>query len=62
MMQAACDERQKSMDHIDYQRTNYLRGQQDRVSSMEGGSVYHTDSRGTKNTATGEYRKGQPYD
>jgi hypothetical protein len=62
MMQAAYDERQKSMDYIDYQRTNYIRGQQDWVSSMEGGTVYHTDSWGTKNTATGEYWEGQPYD
>ena len=62
MMQAAYDERQKSMDYIDYQRTNYIRGQQDWVSSMEGGAVYHTDSWGAKNTATGEYWEGQPYD
>lgn len=62
MMQAAYDERQKSMDYIDYQRTNYIRGQQDWVSSMEGGTLYHTDSWGTKNTATGEYWEGQPYD
>ena len=62
MMQAAYDERQKSMDYIDYQRTNYIRGQQDWVSSMEGGTVYHTDSWGTKNTATGDYWEGQPYD
>jgi hypothetical protein len=62
MMQAAYDERQRSMDYIDYQRTNYIRGQQDWVSSMEGGTVYHTDSWGTQNTATGEYWKGQPYD
>jgi len=50
------------MDYIDYQRTNYIRGQQDWVSSMEGGTVYHTDSWGTKNTATGDYWEGQPYD
>jgi len=29
---------------------------------MEGGTVYHTDSWGTKNSATGEYYEGQPYD
>jgi len=62
MMQAAYDERQKSMDYIDYQRTNYIRGQQDWVSNMEGGTVYHTDSWGTQNTATGTYHEGQPYD
>jgi len=53
MMQSAYDERQRSMDYIDYQRTNYIRGQQDWVSHVEGGTVYHTDSWGTKNTATG---------
>ena len=62
MMQAAYDERQKSMDYIDYQRTSYIRGQQDWISSMEGGAVYRSDSWGTKNTATGEYREGKPYD
>ncbi len=61
-MQAAYDERQRSQDYIDYQRTNTIRGQQDWVSSVEGGTIYHTDSWGTKNTATGEYWDGQPYD
>jgi hypothetical protein len=62
MMQAAYDERQRSMDYIDYQRTSYIRGQQDWISSMEGGAVYRSDSWGTKNTATGEYWEGKPYD
>jgi hypothetical protein len=62
MMQAAYEERQRSMDYIDYQRTNYIRGEQDWISGVEGGTVYHTDSWGTKNTATGEYYEGQPYD
>ena len=61
MMQAAYDERQKSMEYIDYQRSNYIRGQQDWISTVEGGTLYHTDSWGTKNTATGEYWEGQPY-
>ena len=61
MMQAAYDERQKSMDYIDYQRTNYIRGNSDWVSGMEGGTIYHSDSWGTKNTTTGEYYGGQPY-
>ncbi len=61
-MQAAYDERQKSQDYIDYQRTGYIRGQQDWISTMEGGAVYRTDSWGTKNTATGEYREGKAYD
>lgn len=62
MMQAAYDERQRSQDYIDYQRTNYIRGEQDWISSVEGGTIYHTDNWGTKNTATGEYWEGQPYD
>lgn len=61
MMQAAYDERQRSMDYIDYQRTSYIRGQQDWISAMEGGTVYHTDSWGTKNTVTGDYHEGKPY-
>jgi len=61
MMQAAYDERQKSMDYIDYQRTSYIRGTQDWISNMEGGTVYHSDSWGTQNTTTGEYWQGQPY-
>ena len=61
MMQAAYDERQRSMDYIDYQRSNYIRGNSDWVSSMEGGTIYHSDRWGTKNTATGEYYEGQPF-
>ncbi len=62
MMQAAYDERQRSQDYIDYQRTTYIRGEQDWISHMEGGTVYHSDAWGTKNTTTGEYWEGQPYD
>ena len=61
-MQAAYDERQKSQDYIDYQRTSYIRGQQDWISDMEGGTVYRSDSWGTKNTVTGEYWEGKAYD
>jgi len=62
MMQACYDERQRSMDYIDYQRTNYIRGQQDWISTMEGGRIYHTDSWGTLNSDTGEYFQGKAYD
>lgn len=61
MMQAAYDERQRSQDYIDHLRTGYIRGETDWISNMEGGTVYHTDSWGTRNTATGEYFEGQPY-
>jgi hypothetical protein len=62
MMQGVYDERMKSWDYIDYQRTNYIRGEQDWISSMEGGSVYHTDSWGTLNTDNGNYYSGKAYD
>lgn len=62
MMQAAYDERQRSQDYIDYIRTQYIRGESDWISTVEGGAVYHTDSWGTRNTATGEYYQGSPYD
>jgi len=61
MMQAAYDERQRSMDYIDYQRSNYIRGNSDWISQMEGGTIYHSDRWGTQNTATGEYYQGQAY-
>ena len=61
MMQAAYDERQRSQDYIDYQRTNYIRGQQDWISHVEGGTIYHTDSWGTKNTFTGQSWEGAPF-
>lgn len=62
MMQSAYDERQKSQDYLDYKRTQTIRGEQDWISSMEGGTVYHTDTWGTRNTTTGETWEGQPYD
>jgi hypothetical protein len=62
MMQAAYDERQRSQEYIDYQRTSYIRGQQDWVSSMEGGTVYRSDSWGMRNMTTGEYYEGKYFD
>lgn len=61
MMQAAYDERQQSQNYIDYLRTGYIRGETDWISSVEGGTVYRSDAWGTRNTATGEYYEGQPY-
>jgi len=61
MIQAAYDERQRSGDEIDYQRTNYIRGQQDWISHMERGAVYPTDSWGTKNMVIEEYWEGKHY-
>lgn len=62
MMQAAYEERQASQDYIDYQRTQYIRGEQDWISSVEGGTVYRSDSWGLTNTATGDFYEGQPFD
>ncbi len=59
-MQAAYEERQKSQEYIDYQRTQYIRGQSDWVSEVEGGAVYHSDSWGTENTWTGEFWAADP--
>ena len=61
MMQAAYDERQRSHEYIDYQFTNYIRDEQDWISSVEGGTVYDSDSWGTRNTTTGESWEGQPF-
>ncbi len=61
MMNAAFQERNRSSDYIDYQRTSYIRGTSDWISDVEGGTVYHSDSWGTTNTATGEYYEGAPY-
>ena len=62
MMQAAYDESQKSQDYLDYKRTQTIRGEQDWISSMQGGTVNHTDNWGTRNSTTDETWEGQPYD
>ena len=61
-MQQAYEERQASLDYIDYQRTNYIRGQSDWISEVEGGAIYRSDSWGAENKVTGEFREGRPYD
>lgn len=61
-MQQAFEERQASLDYIDYQRSNYIRGQSDWISEVEGGAIYHSDSWGTENKVTGEFWEGRPYD
>ncbi|MDQ7824131.1 MAG: hypothetical protein RDV48_15120 [Candidatus Eremiobacteraeota bacterium] len=43
---AAFQERMRSGDYIDYKRSSMIRGQQDWVSGIEGGSVYTSDSDG----------------
>ncbi len=39
MMQSVYDERQRSNEYIDYQRTSYIRGTSDWISGVEGGTV-----------------------
>jgi len=40
---AAYQERQKSMEYIDYKRTGYIRGEQEWLSQAEGGTLYKSD-------------------
>jgi hypothetical protein len=40
---AAYQERQKSMEYIDYKRTGYIRGEQEWLSEAEGGALYKSD-------------------
>ena len=40
---AAYQERQKSMDYIDYKRTGTIRGEQEWLSQAEGGALYKSD-------------------
>ena len=40
---AAYQERQKSMEYIDYKRTGYIRGEQEWLSQAEGGALYKSD-------------------
>ncbi|MHC9542217.1 MAG: hypothetical protein AB9903_22125 [Vulcanimicrobiota bacterium] len=59
--QRAWEERQKVGDYIDWNRSQYIRGETDWVSNMEGGKVYHTDSWGTTDTQTGDQYTGPGY-
>jgi hypothetical protein len=40
---ASYQERQRSMDYIDYKRTGYIRGEQEWLSQAEGGTLYKSD-------------------
>ena len=60
-MQAAYDERQRSQAYIDYQRTSYIRGTQEWVSSLEGGTIYRSERWGLRNTESGDFLEGRPY-
>ena len=43
---AAYQERQRSMEYIDYKRTGTIRGEQEWLSQAEGGALYKSDHRG----------------
>ncbi len=52
----------RSKEYLDYQRTRYIRGEQDWISQSEGGAVYRSDSWGLQNLTTGGYvAEGEPY-
>jgi hypothetical protein len=40
---AAYEERQRSMEYIDYKRTGFIRGEQEWLSQVEGGALYKSD-------------------
>lgn len=52
---------QARKDYTNWKWSQQFRGQTDWVSDLEGGKVYHTDSWGTQDTATGNYYEGSPY-
>jgi len=53
-MMAAWQERQRSQDWIDHNRTSYIRGEQDYVSELEGGKIYTANSDGMLDRETGD--------
>ena len=59
--QRSWEANQARKDYSNWKFSQYLRGESDWVSSLEGGKVYHTDSWGTKDTWTGDYYEGSPY-
>ena len=52
---AAHNNRMRSMDYTDYLFTRYMRGEQDWISSMEGGRVFRSDNWGVKRLSDGRY-------
>jgi len=44
-----CENNARSKEYLDYQRTRYIRGEQDWISRTEGGTVYRSDSWGLQN-------------
>jgi hypothetical protein len=59
--QRSWEANQARKDYSNWQFSNYLRGETNWVSDLEGGKVYHTDTWGTKDSWTGDYYEGAPY-
>lgn len=59
--QKSWEANQARKDYSNWKFSQYIRGETDWVSSLEGGKVYHTDSWGTKDTWTGDFYGGKPY-
>jgi hypothetical protein len=55
------EDRQRRKEFADSKWDDYRRGQSYWVSDLEGGKVYATDSWGTRDTVTGDYYEGRPY-
>jgi hypothetical protein len=62
MMQAAYDERQRSRDYQDYGWSQYIRGESDWISNVEGGTAYRSDTWGVTNRDTREFWEGKNWD
>lgn len=60
--QRSWEANQARKDYCSWKFSQYMRGETDWVSNLEGGKVYHTDSWGTKDTWTGDHYTGKPYD
>jgi hypothetical protein len=59
--QRSWEANQARKDYSNWKFSQYLRGESDWVSNLEGGKVYHADSWGTKDTWTGDYYEGSSY-
>ncbi len=59
--QRSWEANQARKDYSNWKFSQYLRDESNWISSLEGGKVYHTDSWGTKDTWTGDYYEGSPY-
>ena len=59
--QVAWEARQERKDYMDSKWDDYRRGQSYWVSDLEGGKVYETDNSGTRDTVTGDYYEGRPF-